>query len=217
MRWRAGLPIALVVVALLATQALDASSRVVAREQTAVVASKPHDEYLTHCRAVGVSGAESRGGCAVKVFAPRVRFTVLTPLGTIPFATCGVSLKLRFGGSGRVAVDDVGITSFKGPCADAVTCLGPAREDGDPRAPWPGAVRGDGNGALHVVVDACLDTCIGRFQGPLALGLERAERSWRLRASEAPIGESGFVVDGEWSFPGEALDLRELPVAGPAP
>lgn len=183
-------------------------------QTTGVAAAKPRNEYLTPCSAIKVAGADSRGGCVVKVFAPRVRFTVLTPVGTIPFATCGVSLTLRFGGSGQIAIDDVGITSFEGPCADAVACVAPVGEDEDPRRPWTGEIRGDGNGSMEVNVDACLNTCIGRFQGPLALNLVRAERSWRLRASEAPIGESGFVVDGEWSFRGEALDLREVARSG---
>jgi hypothetical protein len=198
---------------LLTLLAIAASLAIVegAAGRTDLVASQPSNETVPPCERLELVDREARGGCVVETRAERVRLTVLSSLGGMQFATCGVGMTLHFGPRGRVAVADVTITSLKGPCADAVACLGRTGPDGElNRLPWIGEIHGDGDGDLRLAVDACLDTCIGRFEGRLTWSLVRAERTWRLRADRAPIGESGFVWDGEWRFRGEAVDLREV-------
>ena len=142
------------------------------------------------------------GGCAFEV-AGDGRFRVATPFGDMALASCRLDFELRIGPSGFVAMGELG-RSGPSPCGDIRSCN--KQVDLEP-SPWLGRIETDGHGGMRTVLDACLDTCVGWFEGPLTLKLERTATGWRLRADESMIGKTGLHIRGEWWLDGPSLRL----------
>jgi hypothetical protein len=176
----------------------------------AVSMPRAGDDRLDRCGELRGEGADVSGGCVVKVADERSKMSILTMFSRMPFATCGFEYDLHVGSDGTVAFADVGITTVKGPCADAVACLDPASTFDDVRKiPWRGSIEAAGQGGFRLTVDACLDTCVGRFEGPLELDLLPSGPGWALEARSAPIGKSGFLLDGRWNVGRMGLEPRD--------
>jgi hypothetical protein len=147
------------------------------------------------------------GGCVARARAAKVAIIVRTAFGDLPFATCTVHYALHIDRSGRTWIHDLDILG-PSPCNDAVGCW----EDDDEyrgELPWRGRIETIADGRLRHRTEACLDTCMGRFEGRFTTILAPAARGWRARPSgSAMIGTSGWKLDGAWRMPAAVFDVR---------
>lgn len=159
-------------------------------------------------------GGAARGGCVLKMGSQGIDVSVLTAVGEMPFASCLFFYTVHVDAGGRTLVS--GVEMFgDSPCSDAVPCFPRSFfTDGiqDTAPAWDGRLTPDGQGGFLHRVDACLDTCMGRFEGEVVLRLERDARGrWRSLAGEATVGRSGWTFDGAWKVDaprGFAIDRR---------
>lgn len=135
------------------------------------------------------------GGCEVRVDG-ELALTAMTLVGPLRFARCDVEGLLRVGGDARTALSDIAIIGQQ-PCNDVTPCFGEEHT-----FPLEGRVVARPDGSLLHVLDACFDTCLGRFAGELELPLRRSAAGWRMDAQRAVVGLSGWELDG-------ALRLRD--------
>jgi len=178
----------------------------------------------SRCPAVEISGRRVTGGCRVEAREAPGRFAALTLLGDHGLAECLVSFELRIGGSGELAATEVYSSDLRDPralssgvseaCGDVLACRRSVGPTGYPTPedilPWSGRLIAF-DGGLVAELDACFDTCMGRFEGPLSLDVTgSAERGWRIGARRAAAGESGFEVSGGWRL--ERPDGRGLAI-----
>lgn len=178
-----------------------------APESRAEVVQRAPDGKLRKCSYVNSSVRPIVGGCVVKARAATV-FKIMTPFGRVPLAECDFRFTAHVESNGEVTLEDVA-TSGSNPCGDVRAC----REDTDPeRQPWLGWIEA-GDDGYALVLDACMDTCAGWFDGELVLPLERTGGAWRARAERAPLGDSGLELTGAWRL--EGADLQLKPAAGP--
>lgn len=173
----------------------------------------PPERALERCGEVGAgTPATANAGCEIDAVVERFDFRLLNVFGDTEFATCSLNLELRVDRAGRLWVLYAGISTVHGPCSDIRACYRPKRDDeywrAAPTKPWTGSARDTGNGSLRVDLDACFDTCAGRFEGRVELDVFRHGRGWHMRADEEAVGLSGLELDGEWQLSGELAALR---------
>jgi hypothetical protein len=182
-----------------------------------------HGAGAERCSAIAVgTGSRAdqvRGGCVLDAVGYVVDIAVLTAVGDVPFGRCTVEYDVHVDGAGRTVLDRIAFPGG-GACGDAEPCW-TGRKDGEVRwLPWRGRIVRTGDGELEHRVDACFDTCMGRFEGPLALELDlpsgatAAAGSSRSRTMsvEAParvVGESGWRLDGAWTIGMKDVDIRD--------
>jgi len=180
------------------------------------------------CPDVEIAGARARGGCVVDVPKAPAALAALTAFGDHRLARCMVGFELRIGGSGELALtglvaDDLedrravalGVSEA---CGDVLACRRVEGADYYPTArdklPWPGRVVASGS-RLTAELDACFDTCLGRFEGTLSLDLaERAGGGWDLAGRRAAVGDGGLELDGRWALDPRAGEQLTVAVAG---
>jgi hypothetical protein len=149
------------------------------------------------------------GGCVVGAGARRVRLTIGTAFGGFTFGTCELAYRVLVDRKGHTWTDSV---VFRGPrnvnngCSDVGACEDAAN---DP-LPWRGRVSVVRDGRFVHRMDVCLDTCIGRYVGPLEVTLSRHGRGWRATAANVGIGRSGLRLDGRLALGGQGLQLKEI-------
>jgi hypothetical protein len=170
--------------------------------ESTVGAARTVEGRTAPCEPLTVDGLELEGGCRIIVAPARVTFTAVGIFGDVPLATCAVGLTVAIGPAGTLAAAPV-VNSLdgaaSGPCGDVLAC----RRSADPerlgeQPPWRGRLSTRGR-AIEADLDACLDTCLGRFEGRLRLDLERTPaRQWRMRADRAAVGSSGLELAGAW-------------------
>jgi hypothetical protein len=157
-----------------------------------------------------VDGGDPRdvvGGCTVSAFGARGTLSVLGPLGVQPFVDCGISYTLHVDSLGRGWVDTFGFVGSS-RCTEARACWLSRGSDGLENAPWRARIVRDAHG-LALVMGACLDTCIGRFEGDVRFDMRPTPHGWRLRADSAALGASGWRIDGEHRLRGAGFSVRE--------
>lgn len=143
------------------------------------------------------------GGCVARASGSYVEMDVKSMVGDFEFSSCVLDYELRIDGSGRTVISDATIEG-RSPCSDAIPCF----TEADGRLPWHGRLRRDANGSLHNDVDMCLDTCMGRFEGPFTMDLRPSARGWHVTARDEPVGMSGWHVDGEWDIRVEGVSVE---------
>jgi hypothetical protein len=142
------------------------------------------------------------GGCKVAVESGPVAVTIRSAIGDMRIESCTFKLELLVDASGATMADGIRV-SGDSPCNDLGAC-----DYKEPR-PWRGRIERGEDGRLHHVLDACFDTCFGRFVGELTLSLERiAPGVWRQRADRALVGRSGYQLDGAWRVGRGGVDFR---------
>lgn len=162
------------------------------------------DVRCSEIRTLGPAAAT--GGCLIDAFAGEVDMKVVTSLGQFDFGTCGASYTVRIGGRGRTLTEEV-LVLGPSPCPDVEPCFpGDSNDDLDPYR-WEGRIRAIGDRLEHRV-EACLDTCMGRFEGELVTPLRERGGRWYAMAEEGAVGMSGWALGGarwEWE-PGDEND-----------
>lgn len=149
---------------------------------------------LRRCPAIDDSDPIApRGGCSYEVRSDPIDHTMHSMVGRVRFKNCLATHTLYVDGAGRTRMDL--LMGGKPPCNDLRPCQTKA---GREPPPWHGQLVRQADGALANVVDACLDTCLGIFEGKLVLPFERERGTWRIRAPRVPIGDSGWQLDGGW-------------------
>jgi hypothetical protein len=156
------------------------------------------------------------GGCQASVRSSRqgadsrIAFAVLSSFGPISFARCTFATNLLIGPSGEVWLDNLTVLDLvSGPCPDIVPCL-----SGDGKKPWRGSLEPAGPGRFGLRVHACLESCVGRFEGRVELQMRREAGDWRLAADKAPVGDSGLRIDGNWDLD-DGLAIHDRKVLPP--
>ena len=143
------------------------------------------------------------GGCLVTTAQETVRLSLRTAFGAMRFAECEVSYDVRVDGSGRGWIVNIAVAG-RNPCFDALPCWD--REDR--QVPWRARIERDDGGRLRLRVrDACLDTCVGRFEGRWEIAMTERRRSWRLR-SASMVGTSGWRFDGGVTSDGKRIAIE---------
>lgn len=136
------------------------------------------------------------GGCVLTTDDEWLELSVRSPFGTMDLGMCEIWFRLRLDGKGRGWLDQFSIAG-PNPCNDVVPCF----DRNDHVIPWQAriedAVAAD-PGSNRLSLDACLDTCVGRFEGDWKLDIVERPRGWRLR----PTG--GLAKTG-WHFSGGPL------------
>lgn len=153
------------------------------------------------------------GSCVVRAVAS-MDLKVATAIAQFPFATCSIEYNVRIDRTGRTLVSELEFDG-KSPCPDIRPCfpdpvyvlsesLGP---------PWKGRIVKTGEGRYEHRVDACVDSCLGRFEGKLVLRLERQGVGWRaLTQRGGPVGLSGLSLGtGSWRWKGLRAGLGQPP------
>jgi hypothetical protein len=137
------------------------------------------------------------GGCSAQVEPSEIDLKVFTMFGRLDFARCDIGFVFRVDARGGTRMEGVDVASlgFDSACGDIVACR-PTIED--PPLPWKGRVVRSDDGALRNVVDVCIDSCMGRFEGRAAFDLFQRPDGWRMRPLRSVVGQSGFQFDGEW-------------------
>jgi hypothetical protein len=174
-----------------------------------VVAFERVGKQKRFCDSVDVIGLPVRNGCLVRAKAPKqdLRFTVITPFGSMKFADCEYRYTAHIASDGATWLGFLR-TGGGNPCGDMQPCL---VEGAAIQRPWSGRIHADGQGELYMRVDICLDTCMGWFEGKTRLDLDRVGGAWRIRADKAMVGDSGLEVDGEWTTKDRNLQLQPAP------
>lgn len=139
--------------------------------------------------------SDVRGGCRIDARGSKVRLRILSVAGDIEFGRCSFNFGLYFDGSGRAAIDI--LVGGESPCNDVRACTEKA---GDWPAAWEARVMRRPGGGLRLSTDACLDTCMGIFEGGIAFDLIRRGRGWRAAIDSQTLGTSGWQLDGSWTL-----------------
>ncbi|MEX1141481.1 MAG: hypothetical protein WD993_08580 [Thermoleophilaceae bacterium] len=146
-------------------------------------------------------GTRIRGGCNV-VARGEIVLVVRNAFGASLFARCSYRLIVRVDGGGRTWTMPLSISN-EGACGDVDFCT----DRRGRTTAWTGAFR-RADGVRHHV-DTCFRTCIGRFHGRIAMGVERTERGLRATAANEAIAGGSLEVDTEWSFRPRRIVLAE--------
>jgi hypothetical protein len=147
------------------------------------------------------------GGCELSATGRGIDLVVKTMVGEMRFGTCDVNYTVRAESSGRTVVHQIQVRGDT-PCNDADACF-----TDESFLPWHGRIVEDGRGNLRHELDACFDTCMGRFEGKLVLPLTRDARGWRADATTADLGTSGLELDGRWRM--RPQSPQRLSILGP--
>lgn len=150
---------------------------------------------------------ELRGGCVVRASSTTVEMSVLSVVEELPFGSCYFSYDLRIDARGRVALTDLAIGGAS-PCNDAPPCFEErtiAKDVSFP--PWRGRLVARDGEALDIVVDACLDTCMGRFAGLLEIRMDLTDGGSTAWAANASIGDSGWRLNGSWGLDADHIAI----------
>jgi hypothetical protein len=175
------------------------------------------------CPAVRADGLSATGGCAVDARGGRVSFRVLSAVGVIEFANCRVAHTIYMDRGGRTLVDDFAVHGQQ-PCSDIDACW--KGDDREQSYPWKGRLIRYGGGSIRAGggdlrhdVQACFDTCMGRFEGIVSISLDPTARDWskpdlpRSRRATAPgrtLGSSGLQLDAAWTIDMYDVDIKDL-------
>ena len=141
-----------------------------------------------------------RGGCNVYGTAP-IDITVRTMFGPLRFGRCRVSVNLLIGPTGRTWLQSFESNSA-GACGDMLPCRekAPAAEIASAdKLPWEGRIV-QGPDGPRSVLELCLDTCMGKFEGRVPFDLIEKRGDLTMRARDSVAGNSGFELDGEWDL-----------------
>jgi hypothetical protein len=129
--------------------------------------------------------------------------TVLSAVQELTFSRCVVEFELLVDGAGRVKVHHLSMLGQR-PCNDLDACF----VRGFMAPAWDGAIE-SGRGGPVLRLDACLDTCLGRFRGPLEMPLRRERGRLWLDGSRARVGSSGWTLDGRFLLrPERPIEIR---------
>jgi hypothetical protein len=158
------------------------------------------------CGDVAVRGLDARGGCEIAYAQSAIRFTTLTMFGDQPLARCRLGFEVRAGQTGDLVLTGISTagppSGTAGVCGDILACRRNVQGK-EPRRfmPWEGRLTTPGDRRLHLEVDVCFDTCLGRFEGRTRLAVTRtASGALRMRAEAAAIGTSGMEITGTWTL-----------------
>jgi hypothetical protein len=169
------------------------------------------------CRAIdSANPSKASGGCMVEAKTGRpIRVRVRSMVGDLTFGNCVYPHTLRIDGSGRTA-NDIRKVDGPRPCNDIRPCWSKRSEPfaNQPFLTWSGQIRLDARGQIHNHVDACFETCMGRFEGDVDIALEPARAIRRAVVSRDLLGGTGFELDGYWNADLGEIDVR--PSAGPS-
>lgn len=166
------------------------------------------------CGEVQIRGLSLEGGCELWTSEAEVELQTLNLFGDHDFATCSLAFRMHVGGNGELGVADVSINASPGPagaaCGDILACRRSfeGEESWEEKLPWRGRIVADGDGALTAEIDACFDTCAGRFEGVTRLTVVDGPRGLRLGTRRAALGLSGLEIGGRWGL--EPIDGGEL-------
>jgi hypothetical protein len=135
----------------------------------------------------------------------------------MPFGNCIFTFDLSLAADGRLWLDDVRVGGTS-PCNDTWACsptdapgwaddvhFRPQRAS---RYPWEGRLEMRGEHGARGYVRACLDTCLGRFEGRMEIEVLRKGGSWVMRARPTGVGASGLAIAGEWSLEPAAFAIQ---------
>lgn len=169
---------------------------------------------LARCAPVDTRGAFVTGGCRARARSLEVEFRIRTVFGTMPFGVCGVDFDLSIAEDGRVWLDDIRIGG-PAPCSDLWPCAGPkahakrkSRLTPPPRAlvpPWRGQLVALDGGGFEGSFRLCVDTCAGRYAGPVRFEIRDSDDGWALRTLGGGVGTGGLLVAAEWRLTGDIL------------
>lgn len=152
----------------------------------------------------GVGTAKPRGGCTIRANSSDIDVFVLTAMREFLFGNCYFSFTMHVDSTGRLALERAGLGGDS-PCNDAPACF--VSDAGSPY-PWRGWIHRDGDGKLVATLDACFDTCLGRFEGRTDLELRNRPDGWIARASDATVGTSGWKLDGDLGLEADGLEIE---------
>lgn len=170
---------------------------------------------VRRCRDVWVRGLEAGGGCDLVVSEAPATLTALTLFGDRRLGRCRMTFRMFVGGSGALAITEVGVLPAPGAagaiCGDVLPCRRDLEEiDEIEKLPWRGEVAVGAAGQAQAAIDLCFDTCLGRFEGRTVFELEQTAKGLRIVAKRAALGTSGLELSGRWSakpYAGGALRL----------
>jgi hypothetical protein len=139
---------------------------------------------------------EISGTCELAISSSDIRPTVLTALGSLSFDRCTMTYRVATDATGRTWVYNVHVDAPPGVanngCSDILAC---SDAQGRP-VPWKGRLDYRPGGSMLHRFDVCLDTCVGLYDGVVTTRLVRKGRSWTVTADDAPVGASGFRLNG---------------------
>jgi hypothetical protein len=142
---------------------------------------------------------DAAASTAARAGAGRLELTVVSIFGDQEIGRCPVRLRVRRGPSGSAVLSDVRILDAVGTnllaCGDVVACRegGIGAPKGTPPLPWRGESVGQGQLELSI----CLDTCLGRFEGPVRLRqADTGDGRWRAWGRKRAVGVSGLELSG---------------------
>lgn len=146
------------------------------------------------------------GGCQLNASASRIRLTIGTAFGHFEFGKCDLAYRVLTDGKGRAWTDSLKLTGpgrVNNGCSDVREC-----EDAERRPlPWKGRLSMTSDGSYLHRMNACFDTCIGFYAGPLTIRLSRSGRGWRADAVSAGVGNSGLRFDGPIALQPDGFEL----------
>lgn len=147
-----------------------------------------------------------RGGCRFRVASRRTRVVMLTALGDYEVARCASSHLLHIASNTTAILADRIRFGGHGLCKRIRRC-----RDGETglRYPWQGSkLRGRFAPPLHMQLDICVNTPLGRARGMFHFELTRDGDRWTAMPSDYPIGASSIQFGGASTFKPGGLMLR---------
>lgn len=141
--------------------------------------------------------------CEVVVVGRGLKIRAWTAFGVWRLAECDIVLEASFDGPGRAWITELSITGDS-PCTDFGRCQDKERRD----VPWASSAEATAGGTIRLhVPDACLDTCVGLFEGGWDIDLAGGANGWRGRFV-SPLGSTGLRIDGLLRGRGRALTVE---------
>ena len=140
--------------------------------------------------------------CAVVVVGRELKVRAWTAFGVWRLAECDIVLEASFDGPGRAWITQFRITGTS-VCTDFRRC----RDEERRAVPWAATADAGPGGTIRLhIPDACLDTCVGLFEGGWDIELAGGAEGWRGRFA-SPLGSTGLRIDGPLRGRGRALTV----------
>lgn len=131
------------------------------------------------------------GDCGYTAADTRVTISIATVFGEFRFGVCKVSVQVATAADGR-SWTSVAVTSpVNNGCADIRPCSVAGNT-----LPWKSRIARKRDRSLVHRIDACFDTCIGAYVGPLTLSISGKRDSGRMIAVHSRVGASGLGIRG---------------------
>ena len=168
-------------------------------------ASERRDGALVPCGSIDDSDpTQVSGGCVGRVDSGSIEISLSNVSGTWSLPACSIDFAIHVGSTGHNRL--AGIRFDGNSCSD----ISPCSRDGDPLA-WEGQFHPLASpNQVHNHVDACLETPLGRIEGPTSVYWTRRGETWSVDRRRTPVRLTPAFLEEDWDARFEGLRFHRV-------